>query len=193
MELACRASSPVKWSEVARATVRLMGYPKTAPAMRMYLESLIPRALKEGYLKLEGDGYRSYLDTLASANLSVSEIPAKTKNLDSLPESSVTASSPRNTAPSLSPTSSLFGEALTKRRPLRIRYRRATGEISNRTVEIYGVNQAYFDAFDRNSREQRTFRIDRVLNVDWDGNSTFQNPTSYQPSKWVVRGLIASI
>lgn len=203
MELACNASIPIKFEEVARATVRLLGYPKTLVGMRKRLEALLPSAVNEGYLKVDGDGFRSH--PLSNLNVSSNtinigssvssnsfELPDKTSYSTKL-KSQMSASVNSTPTSVLSLDSSSIKQALTSRRPLRISYRATTGPVTSRTVEIYGVSHSYFDAFDRRSGEQRTFRIDRVVSIDWDGTSTFKKPQNYKPSKWVRQGLIASV
>lgn len=203
MELSCRASIPIKTPEVARVIVRLLGYPKSSIEMWERLEDLLPRAVEQGYLIGDGDGFRSYpLMTADIAPISPNTLETLHPNILELPTqptignkklfSRKRESGSSKTTTSSSPDLHLIRKAITTRRHIRISYQAAKGPVTNRSVEVYGVSHEYFDALDRRSGEQRTFRIDRFLSVDWADTSTYQTPSTYRPSKWVNRGLIAS-
>lgn len=66
--------------------------------------------------------------------------------------------------------------AWAEQRVVRIRYRKPGDlEVSEREIDVYGVDGVYVDAYCRLRREPRTFRIDRVLDArlldvpfEWD-------------------------
>ena len=159
---------------------------------------MISRAIQDGYITEEGENYRAgsrwrhYASaaTPAPYNLGplygtmqpvrpVTRARAKTTGIPSAKKRTTAV-----TSQGLREFRSLIAVACSEERALKIRYRNASGRVTNRVVDILGVGTNHFDAFDHLTDEPRTFRVDRLIKAEW---STYgPGPTkAYSPSKWV--------
>ena len=59
--------------------------------------------------------------------------------------------------------------------------------IKTRNIDIYGLGDDYIDAYCYYRNQVRTFKLSRVLNASFTGE-TYQIPDSYAPSGWVTDG-----
>jgi very-short-patch-repair endonuclease len=198
LELACLEVGSAPSSELPTLAARLLGFPRTTQAVRERLESLMARAVSTGYLTKDGDSYR-VSNPLGSGLRLLGQQPFPSDRLPDrqlqkgIPEAPTAQdirpqrSKSRASQAADTPDLSLFLKAAESRKPLRIRYRSGSGQVTNRTVDVYGVGVNYFDAFDHLRGEQRTFRIDRVIKAEWTSANPFAPPRHYSPSSWVMR------
>lgn len=174
MELACNTSVPVKVAEVARATARLLGYSITAPSIRQRIEGLLFKAVQEGYLITAGEGFQSKPEVEFNARGSALKFIADRSAFNTGVPHTIAKGlvsegglySSRNLPP-LNPDLRLIYDAQNSKRPLRISYRDASETISHRTVDILGVSNEFMVGYCHLRQSQRTFRIDRILNIEW--------------------------
>jgi very-short-patch-repair endonuclease len=191
MELACDTSIPLKKSDVAIATARFLGYPRTAPPIRKRIDELIDTAIQRGFIEAEEpeekpksvSTQRPDYGALIASNARAS-IGSKI-DVNSIKQSSSSTSAPSRPR-SVAPIDRLvISKALEESRPLRISYQNRSGHVTQRTVDVYGIGGSYIDAFDRRTNSQRTFRLDRIIEAEFVDGANFQKPSDYQASRWV--------
>jgi hypothetical protein len=191
MELACDTSIPLKMSDVAIATARFLGYPRTAPPIRRRIDGLIGRAIQQGFIEveeLEGNTarvssqrpeYGTLLDSSTTVGID-SKIDTNSVNKPTPSDSAARKSQ------SVGPIDRLaISKALEESRPLRISYRNRSGHLTQRTIDVYGIGGGYIDAFDRRTNGQRTFRLDRIIEAEFVDGEKSQVPRDYAASRWV--------
>ena len=186
LELSCADVGSIPKSELAWFTTRFLGFSRTTKTIRGRLDSLIPRAINENYIKEEGENYsagaywRHYLTLPLQAPYVVSiqkTAPAAAAQIQK--KRSISATSPRLSM------RQLIIAAYNEKRVLKIRYRNASGHVTERVIEVLGVGANYIDAFDHLRNEPRTFRVDRMIKAELTDNG-YHSPRSYSPSRWVA-------
>lgn len=86
----------------------------------------------------------------------------------------------------------VLGEATERRQQVRIRYRARRGETSDRRLDPYGLvhhrGRWYLTGYDHTRGDLRTFRVDRVEDVQIDAE-TFERPPDFDAVTHVVHAL----
>lgn len=112
--------------------------------------------------------------------------------LDAVLESLAFTAPPGEAEPPDSAVLLTIADAVTRHRPLSVRYTAADGRRSERTLHPYGIvahsGKWYLTATDPAAGEDRTFRLDRITAVRTLPGS-FEPPTGTDPAKRVLTGL----
>jgi len=185
LELSCADVGSIPKSELAWFTTRFLGLSRTTKTIRSRIESLIPQAIKENYIKEDGENYRAGVywrhyhtpPLQAPYVVGIQKVPAITAQIQK--ERSISDTSPRLSMRQLIIT------AYSERRALKIRYRNASGFVTERVIEVLGVGANYIDAFDHLRNEPRTFRIDRMIKAELTSDR-YHPSRGYSPSQWVT-------
>lgn len=203
-ELACAEVGGISGEELVRFTSRFLGFARISSEIRARLEALIARALEEGYIRKDGETYRAGDHWRQYTPVSVVAPYTLPTNQPSpaLPPRTLLVKRPTSpqrprlrgsvgvgpSTPSITrlPLRSLIALAHDETKSLKIRYRSGAGQVTSRVVDVLGVGANYFDAFDHLRNEQRTFKIDRVINAELT-SASFRPTQAYRPSEWVGR------
>jgi predicted DNA-binding transcriptional regulator YafY len=100
---------------------------------------------------------------------------------------------PRGTGPA-APAAAIvaLAEAVERRRQVQLRYRAWRGEVSQRTLDPYGLvhhrGRWYLTGYDHSRHGMRTFRVDRIDDVVID-EETFARPADFDAVAHVVHSL----
>jgi len=192
LELSCSDVGSIPKSELAWFTTRFLGFSRTTKTIRSRIESLVPRAISENYIEVDGENYRagSYWRHCPTPPLQAPYVVSIQK-----PSSVIAAqirkkrvASGKSPSLSVAPRSSTrqsIVAAYNEKRVLNIRYRNASGYVTERVIEILGVGTNYIDAFDHLRNEPRTFRVDRVIKAELTGDR-YHPSRHYIPSQWVT-------
>ncbi|MFC1934082.1 WYL domain-containing protein [Chloroflexota bacterium] len=63
------------------------------------------------------------------------------------------------------PIHQAIANAFNSKRILKIQYRNASGYVAEREIDILALGNNYIDAYDHLKNEPRTFKIDRIFNL----------------------------